>query len=231
MYLSPSDSQPEPSSPTTASQSTNTVYRALEKGAQLFESWSKDGVAINPDLRSAVYRAGIKSDPKNAYGILKKEWETTASHDGKEVCLTALGYIRDVDVINTNLIPFLFNISPPTPDSDCVASGNMHVLSSALTFNSVARPLVWKYMQDNWDQATKKMANPVVLDRFVKLTLNKFTVATYIDEIEAFFKDKDTSSFDRTLEQVKDKVRGRAAYRERDAAVLKEWLGANGYMS
>jgi aminopeptidase N len=203
----------------------------LEKGAQLFESWSKDGVAINPDLRAVVYRAGIKSDPANAYGILKKEWETTASHDGKEVCLRALGNFVDVDIINNNVLPFLFNLSPPALDSDSVPSVNMHVLGSTVSLNRVSRPLLWKYMQENWDQATKKMANPIVLDRFIKFTLNKFNDAKYIDEIDAFFKDKDTASFDRTLEQVKDKVRGRAAYRERDAASLKEWLGANGYIS
>ncbi|KAG4219464.1 hypothetical protein PC116_g32056, partial [Phytophthora cactorum] len=88
----------------------------------------------------------------------------------------------------------------------------------------------WKYIQDNWEKLTTKMANPVVLDRFVKLTLSKFTDAKYIDEIDAFFKDKDTSAFDRTLEQVKDSIRGRAAYRQRDAQVIKDWLSANGYI-
>jgi hypothetical protein len=41
--------------------------------------------------------------------------------------------------------------------------------------------------------------------------------------------DKDTSSFNRTLGTVKDKIRGRAAYRERDSEKLKEWLSAHGY--
>lgn len=133
-------------------------------------------------------------------------------------------------LIQETILPFLFNLSPPAPASDSVPTADLHTLGGALAANSVARPLLWKYLQGNWDVATKKMANPVILDRFIKV-LGKFTDAKYIEEIDVFFKDKDTSFFDRTLEQVKDSIRGRAAYRERDAAVLKEWLSAHGYTS
>ncbi|ORY64143.1 peptidase family M1 [Pseudomassariella vexata] len=213
------------------SAAMNGHREVLEKANQLFESWSKDGVAFNPNLRTIVYRAAIKADAAKAFGVLKNEWEKGASIDGKEMCLAALGHIRDTELINNKVLPFLFNLSPPAPTSNSVPSGDMHTLGSALAGNSSSRPLLWEYLQANWDQATKKMANPVVLDRFVRVTLNKFTDAKYLGQIDAFFKDKDTSYFDRTLEQVKDAVRGRAAYRERDAAVLKEWLSANGYLS
>jgi aminopeptidase N len=181
---------------------------------------------LNPSLRSVIYRTGVKADSANAFDALKKEWEMTTSPDGKDFALSALGHIRDPDIINNKVIPFLFNTT-----SDSVQSGDMHTLSAVLSANSVARPLIWKWLQENWGKATAKMANPVILDRFVRLTLNKFTDAKYLDEIDAFFKDKDTTSFNRTLEQVKDKVRGRVAYRQRDAGVIKEWLTANKYIS
>lgn len=181
-------------------------------------------------MRTVVYRAGIKTDPEKAVKALKKEWYTGKSIDAKEVCLASLGHVRNPEIISNSLLPFNCDLSPPAPPSESVPSGDMHSLGSAMSNNSVARPIQWKYIQENWEKLTTKMANPVVLDRFVKLTLQKFTNTKYIDEIDAFFKDKDTSAFDRTLEQVKDAIRGRAAYRERDAEVLKEWLGANGYL-
>lgn len=157
---------------------------------------------------------------------MKKEWETTTSPDGKDFALAAAGHINDPELIQNKVIPFLFGTA-----SDCVPSGDMHALGSVLAANPVGRPLLWKWLQENWDKATEKMANPVILDRFVRLTLGKFNDVKYLAEIDAFFQDKDTSSFNRTLEQVKDNVRGRVAYRERDAAVLKEWLTANKYTS
>ncbi|KAI1506145.1 peptidase family M1 [Biscogniauxia marginata] len=202
-----------------------------ERANSLFEAWSLRGTSLHPSLRTIVYRTAIKTNPANAVPILKKEWYTGASIDGKEVCLASLGHTRDAELIEKSILPFLFDLSPPAPASESVPSGDMHSLGSSLASNSFARPLQWKYIQSNWDKVTAKMANPVVLDRFVKLSLNKFTDAKYVDEITAFFADKDTSGFDRTLEQVKDAIRGRAAYRERDAKVIKEWLGANGYLA
>lgn len=201
-------------------------HRSLEKGQQLFDAWSKDGVELNPSLRSVIYRAGVKADPATAFDVLKKEFVTTTSPDGRDFALSAVGHIRDPDLINNKVIPFLFDNTP-----DSVASGDMHSLSAVLAANSAARPLVWKWLQENWDKATEKMANPVILDRFIRLTLGKFTETKYLDEIDVFFKDKDTAGFNRTLEQVKDNMRGRIAYRERDAAVIKEWLAANNYIS
>jgi aminopeptidase N len=181
-------------------------------------------------LRTVAYRAAIKAKPAEAVKALKKEWYTGSSIDGKEVCLSSLGQTRDPELIKKELLPFLFDISPPAPASESVPSGDMHSLGSSLAANSAARDLQWDYMRENWGKVTTKMANPVVLDRFVKISLNKFTDDKYVAEINKFFEGKDTSSFDRTLEQVKDAVRGRAAYYQRDAGVLKEFLKANGYV-
>ncbi|KAH6656691.1 peptidase family M1 [Truncatella angustata] len=204
----------------------NNHAKSLEKGQQLFQAWSKDGVELNPSLRSVIYRAGIKADPAKAFDALKKEWETTASPDGRDFALSALGHIRDADIVTNKVLPFLFNTT-----SDTVPSGDMHSLSAVLAANSAARPLIWDYIQNNWEKLTEKMANPVILDRFIRLTLGKFNDIKYLEEIEAFFADKDTDSFNRTLEQVKDNIRGRVAYRQRDAEVIKEWLSANKYTS
>lgn len=212
------------------SSTTNQRYSVTEKAKSSFDAWADEGKPIHPNLRTVVYRTAIKTNPAKAVPVLKKEWYSGASIDGKEVCLASLGHTRDPDIITNDLLPFNCDLSPPAPPSESVPSGDMHSLGSALSTNSVARPIQWKYIQENWEKLTTKMANPVVLDRFIKLTLQKFTDAKYIDEIDAFFKDKDTSAFDRTLEQVKDSIRGRAAYRERDAKVIKEWLSANGYL-
>lgn len=135
-----------------------------------------------------------------------------------------------MSLIESTLLPFLFNISPPAPAADSIPPADVHMLSGAMASNRVARPLLWKYIRENWGQIEKKIGgNPIVLDRFINVSLSKFTSHQDVDDIEAFFSDKDTSAYNRTLESVKDKVRGRASYKERDAAVLKEWLVANKY--
>jgi hypothetical protein len=177
-----------------------------------------------------VYRAAIKTDAAAAFTVLKKEWSSGTTLDGKELVLQAMGYVRDPALIKDSILPFLFNMSPPVPATEAVQTADMHTLAFVLAANHVGRPLLWEYFQKEYELAAKKMTNPVVFDRFIK-SFGRFTHVKYVEELEAFFQDKDVSSYDRTLEQLKDSIRGRAAYRERDAAVLKEWLSAHGYFS
>ncbi|KAI1347736.1 peptidase family M1-domain-containing protein [Xylaria sp. FL0043] len=203
----------------------------IEKAISLFDAWVSQGTTFHPSLRTVVYRTAIKVKPAEAIKVLKKEWYNGSSIDGKEVCLSSLGQVRDPELVKKELLPFLFDLSPPAPASESVPSGDMHSLCSSLAANSSARDIQWDYMQNNWDKLTTKMANPVVLDRFVRLSLSKFVDTKYVTEMDQFFEGKDTSSFDRTLEQAKDAVRGRAAYYQRDTEVLKEWFKANGYVN
>ncbi|KEY70322.1 hypothetical protein S7711_06798 [Stachybotrys chartarum IBT 7711] len=208
-----------------ASKHAETVEEALKR----FDAWAEDPEAnpIYPSLRGSVWRAGVDKDAARAVPLLKKEWYTTKSIDGKLFSLRVLGFVKDEELLTSNIIPFNFNSQPP---SDSVPSADMHVLGVGLAANSTARALQWEFMKNNWDAVVAKLGNPIVLDRFISVSLREFTDTAYIDEIEAFFKDKDTKSFDRTLETVKDKIRGRATYKQRDAAGLKEWLSANGYI-
>ncbi|KAF3766168.1 hypothetical protein M406DRAFT_339443 [Cryphonectria parasitica EP155] len=185
---------------------------------------------LHADLRSPVYRIALKSDPAKTAAFLKNEWYTAPAVDSQDLCLGVLGTCTDESVITSTLLPLLFNISPPAPASDCIPASDMDFLSGGLANNRVGRPLLWKFIKENWSQIDQKVGgNPILLDRFIKVSLSKFTSYKDLEELEAFFKDKDTTAFNRTLEAAKDSVRGRAAYRERDAAVLKEWLVANGY--
>lgn len=209
-----------------------TFPSVTEEALKRFAAYSSSPQAnpLQADLRSPVYRAALKSDPVATTAFLKDEWYRAPAVDSKDVCLGVLGSCTDESVITTSLLPFLFNISPPAPASDSVPPADVHWLASGLAANRVARPLLWRFVRDNWAQIEAKIGgNPIVVDRFVNVSLSKFTSYKDVEDIEAFFKDKDTSAFNRTLDAAKDKVRGRAAYRERDADVLREWLVTNKY--
>lgn len=220
----------------TLRKSSNTIDRTCanissttEEALKRFNAWVEEPEAnpIPPSLRAAVWRAAIIKEPAHTVEILKKEWLNTKSIDGKLFSLSVLGTVKDADLLNSEIIPFIFNQSPP---QNAVPSGDMHVLGASVSANIVGRPLQWDFMKKNWDAVIAKLGNPVVVDRYINISLSRFTDTSFVDDIEKFMADKDTKSFDRTLRTVKDKIRGRAAYKERDTAVLKEWLGAHGYL-
>ncbi|KAG8413539.1 hypothetical protein J3459_015283 [Metarhizium acridum] len=202
---------------------------AEEEALRRFNAWHENAEAnpLPPSLRLPVWRAAVKKDTARAVEILKNEWFNTKSIDGKLICLNALPAPEDEQILKEQIVPFNFNESPP---SNAVNAADMHVLGMGLAGNPVGRQVQWAFMKANWDACVAKLGNPIVVDRFVRVSLGGFTDVSAVDDIEQFFKDKDTKSFDRTLETVKDKIRGRAAYKQRDAAALKEWLGANKYL-
>lgn len=69
----------------------------------------------------------------------------------------------------------------------------------------------------------------VVLDRFLKVSLNKFSDLDMEKEIAMFFEGRDNRGYDRTLGVVSDTIKGRAGYRARDGKALGQWLTEHGY--
>ncbi|PTB63773.1 aminopeptidase N [Trichoderma citrinoviride] len=193
-----------------------------------FNAWveNAEANAIHPSLRGAVWRAGLDDNAAKNVEVLKKEWFSTKAIDGKLIALAALSTVDDADIVKNNLVPFNFNASPP---HNAVPAADMHVLGGNLAAHPVGRNAQWEFMKSNWDQVVAKLGNPIVVDRFIGLSLKTFTDVAVLDDIEQFFKDKDTHSFDRTLETAKDRIRGRAAYKKRDSEALKQWLSSNGY--
>jgi hypothetical protein len=131
-----------------------------------------------------------------------------------------LGRIRDTELL-PDYLEFLFNE---------VATQDMHTGAIILAANSKTRNGLWRYIQDNFDPIKEKLGkNMVVLDRFIKQSLIKFNDREAEKEIAVFFEGRDNRGYDRSLKVISDTILGRAAYKERDAKMVSEWLAAHGY--
>jgi len=199
-----------------------TVDEALKK----FDAYISNGdkKAIHPSLRRAVFATAIKNRGESALQAVQNEYLNTTSIDGKEICLGSLGRVQTPELAK-KVMDFVF--------SDAVAMQDKHSSTIALANNSKVRPEVWYYIRDNWDSKVHPAlrGNPVVLERFLRFGLNKFTDAAVADDIQKFFKDKDTRGYNKGLEVVDDTIRSYAAYAARDEKVVREWLSANGYLA
>ncbi|KAL8900133.1 MAG: hypothetical protein Q9207_005834 [Kuettlingeria erythrocarpa] len=179
--------------------------------------------AIHPSLRLPVFRIGVAEGGKAGYEAVKNEYLQTTLIDGKEICLQALGWAHETDLVN-DFLDFQF--------SDNVKVQDVHSGSLALAANASARDALWLYVKDHWDVVHGKLSgNSVVLDRYLKNSLQKFASHEKEKDIASFFEGKDTKGFDRGLVQVSDTVRGNANYKERDEELVLEWLQANGYVT
>jgi len=153
---------------------------------------------------------------------VQEDYLSTKSIDGKETCLLALGKVQTTALASA-FLDFQF--------SDKVAIQDMHTGSISLAANSKVRNALWEYIKQHWETVHQKLSgNPVVLDRYIKTTLSKFASHEVERDIAAFFEDKDTKAYDRGLVQVSDTVKANASYKERDEAIVLEWLKAHEYV-
>jgi hypothetical protein len=108
----------------------------------------------------------------------------------------------------------------------------MHSGAIALATNAKTRNDVWSFVKANWETKVfpDLSGNMVVLERFLRVSLNKFASFEVKKDIDDFFKNKDIKGYDRGLGVIADTITGAAKYKERDAGLVKEWLSAHGYL-
>ncbi|KAF2266114.1 hypothetical protein CC78DRAFT_531973 [Lojkania enalia] len=197
----------------------------VEEAQRRFDLYisGKDKTAIHPSLRKAVFSIAVKYGGESAFDAVQNEFLTTSSIDGKEIALQSLGRVQTPELAQ-KFLSFIF--------SDKVAMQDKHSGTIALSNNSKVRLEVWKFVQDHWEDKVYPTlsGNLVVLERFLRFGLNKFAEVQTADEIAAFFKDKDVRGYDKGLAVIDDTIRSHAKYRTRDEGVVREWLGAHGYV-
>ena len=197
--------------------------RTISEAERRFEAYQKgDRSAVHPSLRLAVYQTVVREGGKAAYEAVLNEYTSTTSIDGKETCLLALGNVQTTELAKS-FLDFQF--------SEKVALQDVHTGSVSLAANSKTRNVLWQYIKENWGTVSKKLsASSVVIDRYLKTCLSTFASHEIEKDIATFFADKDTSGYDRGLVQVSDTVQANAKYKERDEALVLEWLQTHDYV-
>ena len=159
---------------------------------------------------------------RDTYDFVKKSYLEASSGEMRELCLTALGRVQEAELAR-DFMDFQF--------SDAVALQDTHAGSASLALNAKARPEMWEWIQGNWDKVTGKLSgNTAAMDRYVRVTMKHFATQRDLQEMEAFFREKNTTAFARSLVQIMDTVKSNATYLERDEALILEYLQAHGYV-
>lgn len=183
---------------------------------------SGDKKAIHPSLRAAVFKIAVKEGGQPAFDAVKNEYINTTSIDGKEIALGALGRVQSLDLARQYL-DWSF--------SGAVATQDMHTPANALASNAKVRIAVWEFIKNNWPMVRGRLSgNMVVLERYLRVSLKKYASYDVLSDIEAFFDKEDKEGFDRGLAVALDTVKSNARYRQADGEIIREWLGANGYL-
>lgn len=182
---------------------------------------------FDPSLRRVVWGAAAYTSPKEVVPALIRRWRDSTSSEIKVACLVAIGFAQDPDVLRDVVFPFIYGMAPQDP---VLEPTEMRIPITHLAFNGrTSRYMQWDYIKDNWDAVTTKMGTSEGLSRVLAGALPSFNDAAAWEDLDKFFKDKDTAGYKSILDKVKDNIETIEMYRKREHAPLAAWLKEQGY--
>lgn len=178
-----------------------------------------DSSRIHPNLRGVIYGIVLREGGVSEYEQVYKLYETLTVVDQKLAALGALGSTRSEECIAKALAL--------CEDAEAVRPQDVIYITRATGANPTARRATWAYLQKNWDLFQKRYGNDggiSLLGRVVSTSTQEFSAEDDAKKVEAFFANKKTNTFDRTLKQSLERIRMNARWLNENCAPVSRWL-------
>ncbi|OAA69681.1 aminopeptidase 2 [Cordyceps fumosorosea ARSEF 2679] len=198
--------------------------KIIQAAKDMFAKYATgDKSAIHPNLRASVFTLALKHGGSKEFDQIIDIYRASTITSERNTILRCLGRAEDPELIKRSL-GMVFG--PDIKNQDCTSAlGGFRAYPHGIE-------AVFEYMTGNWDLIVKNVGdNASLIGGVVAVAAGGATKAEQLSKIEAFFADKNTSAFDQTLNQVKDSIRARIAWLERDGADVEAWVKDNGYLS
>jgi len=180
---------------------------------------SGDTAAIDPSFRSIILGRAVAQGGEEAYRAVKEEYLRSTSVDGKEICLEALGRVKE-PAVTQKFLDFVISEEMPLQ--------NAHIAALALGNNDDSRQLLWEYVKKNWAAVYGRLSqNLVVLNWWIEMGLSHFSDLKIEQDIISFFADKDVKRFQRSLMVASDSIKRNASFKRRSEQEIQDWLQKN----
>jgi len=146
-----------------------------------------------------------------------KFYETATNADQRNSALRSLGAARD---------PALMQRTVDLMLSEKVRSQDIYMAMGSLRGHSAGIRALWQWLQASWDEVRVKFPGSLpMLGTIVQSSTASLTRQEQLDELLAFFEDKDKGGYDRSLAQSIDSIKAKIEWTKRDGADVKAWLG------
>jgi aminopeptidase 2 len=189
---------------------------------RLFVAGNRKAIPI--DLRSAVFGIVLKEHGTSSnYNAVLKEFEHDATTaDERTNAASALGYASSSELMAKTISLAL--------DKTRVEQKYFSAFLSGLSTHKAGVDALFETLTKHFEDVTKRFSHGIGgLGFFLPIFTRSFSTWKQADELETFFKTKDTTLFTRALRQGLEEIRIKAAWVERDTEGLQGWLEQNGY--
>ncbi|KAI8064377.1 aminopeptidase [Gongronella butleri] len=205
------------------SNDTETIQEAKRRFARFVAG---DMDALHPNLRGPVYGIVLSN------ATTADEENTTWNHilniyrndqfptDQRLIALNSLGGAKSHALISRYMLMSL--------DEKEVRSQDTIYVFGSLAANPDARQLFWQFFSENYDLLRSKFSSsPSLFAAAICSVVTGFSSVEQLDQVEAFFADKDTKDYARALQQALESARVNAKWLLRSRASVADWVQAH----
>lgn len=196
--------------------------RARSHASKLFQALKRKEIpSIDPNIRAAVYES-ILSDPENVsvaedYAFIQHLFLNAKAQDERSDTLTALGRTSDLKLISRTLDLLL---------TDSVKIEEVRMPLPNVVSSAQGVVAAWRWLRDNYDHIRAKLDSGIgfSMRRPVQSCVSNLNSERDVEEIQRFFRRKETRGLEKSLEQACDEVRVKAKWMASGKADVERWL-------
>ncbi len=181
-----------------------------------------DHSAIHPDLRGTIYAIVLRNGGRAEFDAILSLYKTFTIADQKLAALSALG---------TSRVPEIIQEALELTKNDAVVRPQDAIYITRATGASIAgRRATWDFVTKNWDFFYRRYGiggGISLLGRIVSTSTQEFTDEKDAAAVESFFKDRETTTFSRTLNQSLERIRLNASWLNTHRDSVSKWLASN----
>lgn len=187
-----------------------TIVQAAKDMFQRFAAG--DANAIHPNIRGSVFTIALRHGGEKEYNVVLDRYFNAATSDEKTTALRCLGAAEDPALIKRTL---------DLTASDQVKNQDIYLPVGGLRHHRAGIEARWSWLKSNWDSIHKRL--PPALDMFgtvVQICTANFCTQEQLDEVQAYFNQKDTKVCKQFLSGLVDFLHADDCFLVRDSTVL-----------
>lgn len=181
-----------------------------------------DKTAVSPDFKNQVFTIAMKFGGEKEYNAILNTYLHPQNDEEKNVALRTLGAATDIKLVKRTLDLAM---------SKDVRLQDFYMVLMYLQRHPTGVREMWAWAKQNWTKISEMLPPALsTLGTVVKITTSGLTTAEYIQDVENFFKDKDTKGYDQSLAQSLDTLKTKRKWVERDSSDVRSFLVQHSYL-
>ncbi|XP_064627887.1 glutamyl aminopeptidase-like [Lineus longissimus] len=191
----------------------------LANAESKLQGWMERGEIIHPNLRSLVYKYGMrKSGGRKEWDFMWNQFTTTTSPQERIKLLYGMASTSETWLLKR----FLDYASDPAKIRD----QDFFSVISYMTNNPVGMEIVWDYVRQNYEALTKRFGlGNRYFGRMVPRIIEHFTTEFQLKQAEDFFaKYPDAGAGERARAQALEQINSNIYWIKTHESTIRDWL-------